>query len=164
MQGVGAAPRHDLYLAPGATAEVRSLVRCSNLELLNTFDRDRNNSRGCLVVAGTMIVACSSRGVRAETPNVSVVVSAHVVGGKAAVQLEGVLVRSVAADVAIDVLAGLKDGEGRGVAAGIRQVDKSLAAQVRTHSGVHSLQLGAGCIGNLDGLRNRADLKDRVYG
>src|SRR4029077_14770707 len=69
MQGVGAALGQDLNLAARAPAEVGSLVSRGNLEFLNAGDRDRNNCGGRLVVAGTVLGACSSGGVRTKALN-----------------------------------------------------------------------------------------------
>src|SRR3984893_14593335 len=164
MQGVGAALGRDRYLAASAPAEVGGLVCRGNLELLNAFDRDRNNSRGCLVEARTVIVACASAGVRAEALNISVIVATHIVGGKSTVKLESVLVARVTADVAIDVLPRLEDGQGRCVAADVRQVHERLAAAGRPDAGVHGLQLGAGRIGHLDRTGNASDFQSGIYG
>ena len=73
------------------------------------------------------------------------------------------MVRSRATDVAIDVLAGLKDGQGRSVSAGVRQVNQRGAAEGRANRRVHGLQFGSHRHGNLDRLRNRADLEYGVY-
>ena len=110
-----------------------------------------------------MIGAYSSGCVTTKAPDIGVVVSAHVIGGVAAVKLESVLVSGCTADVAIDVLARLKDGEGRCVAADVRQVDERLAAEGRADGGVHSLQLGTDCHCNFDRLGNASQFEDGVY-
>src|ERR1700681_4465001 len=124
MQGVGAALGQDLDLAARAPAEVGSLVSRGNLEFLNAGDRNRNNCGGRLVEAGAVHGACASGGVRTKALNISGIVATHIVGGKSTVELKGVLVARVTADVAIDVLARLKNREGRCVAARVRQVDE----------------------------------------
>src|ERR1700681_2452561 len=164
MQRVRAALGRDRYLAASAPAEVGSLVSRGNLEFLNAGDRDRNNCGGRLVVAGAVLGACSSGGVRNKALNISVIVATHIVGGKSTVKLEGVLVACVAADVAIDVLARLKNGQGRCVAASVREIDKRLAARGRPDSGIHGLQLGAGRIGDLDRAGNASDFQSGIYG
>src|SRR6202163_1888307 len=113
MQRVRAALGRDRYLAASAPAEVGGLVSRGNLEFLNAGDRDRNNCGGRLVEAGAVHGTCASGGVRTKALNISVIVATHIVGGKSTVKLEGVLVASIPADVAIDVLPRLKNREGR---------------------------------------------------
>src|SRR2546427_2852319 len=164
VKSVRASLGYHLYLAARATSEVRRLVRRRNLKLFNTSDRDGNNGRRCLAVPGTVIGAYSSGGVATKALDISVVVAAHVIGGIAPIKLERVLVRSCTADVAIEVLARLKDGQGRCVAATVRQVHERLAAEVGADGGVHGLQLSAYRYGNLDDLRNGAQLEYGVQG
>src|SRR5689334_5699030 len=123
MQRVSAPLSHHLHLAARATIEVSGLVRRRNLEFLNAGYRDGNDSRRRLVKTRAVIGPRSTAGVATETRNVSVVVAAHVVCGIPAVELERVLVAGGTAYVPVDVLTGLQNRQGRGVPAGVRQVD-----------------------------------------
>src|SRR5579863_3602479 len=122
MEGVCAALGDDLDLAARPAGEVRSLICRRNLKLFDAGDGDGNNSRRRLSKAGTVHGAGAAGGVRSKALDVRVVVAAHVIGGKAAVKLEGVLIASIPADVAVDILARLKDGKSRSVSADVRQV------------------------------------------
>src|SRR6266566_3829814 len=94
VESVCAALGHHLYLAARATTKIRSLVCRRDLKLFHTADRDGNNGRRCLVESGTVRGACTSGGVRTKTPDISVVISAHIIGGIAPIKLESVLVSS----------------------------------------------------------------------
>jgi len=68
-------------------------------------------------------------------------------------------------------LAGLEDSQGRGVAADVRKVDESRAAESGTDGGVHGLQLGTGgncyfdCAGNASHFEHdiNRQLKANLY-
>src|SRR6266436_912248 len=164
VESVCAALRHDLDLAARTAGEVRSLVCRGDLKLLHAGHRDGNNRRRCLGKPGTVHGAGATGGVRSKALDIRVVVAAHVIGCIAAVKLEGVLVARIPSDVAIDVLTRLKNGQGRGVTALVRQVDKRLSAEGRADGSVHGLQLGTGGIGHLDCTGNASDFKSRIYG
>jgi len=79
---------HHLDLAARATVKSAVWFAVATLNSSTTADRNGTTAEGGLAEAGTVIGACSSSGVRTKARDISVVVSAHVIGGIAPVKLE----------------------------------------------------------------------------
>src|SRR5689334_6108033 len=119
MERVGTTPGFHLYLTAGAAIEIGGLVGNADLEFLDAVDRSRNYRGGCSAHS-----ACdgAAEPLACERRDVGVIVAGHIIGDRAAIELKRVLVRDRTCGISANRDAGLKDGKGSCVTAGVRQV------------------------------------------